>query len=342
MLSRASQIIWWPGLSKDISMTREKCHRCNVEAPSLPRDPPHKKSDPDYPFQFLSADYFEIKGNHYLVTVDRYSNWPIVYWCKTPDAKELVKVFRKIFETYGICDELCTDGGRQFMSTEFQTFLAKWGVRHHQTSSYHPHSNLRAESGVKSVKKIVSENCDRNGNLDTDKFSLAIMQYRNTPCRFLDQSPAQILFSRNLKDGLPHPPESLRLRPEWIKTSYQREQALARKHLASTEFWSRSSKDHGVIPIGSSVAIQNFVGTCKLKWDLPGTVVEQTGPDYYFIKMDGSGRLSKRKRQHLKIIVPFLGSQPGKTVPEVCENDPIRYSKRILEKSKGGGGDRGL
>ena len=82
------------------------------------------------------------------------------------------------------------------------------------------------------------------------------------------------------------------------------------------------------------MAIQNLVGTRKLKWDLSGTVVEQTGPDSYFIKMDGSGRLSKRKRQHLKIIVPFLGSQPGKTVPEVCENDPIRYSKRIFEKSK--------
>ena len=65
----------------------------------------------------------------------------------------MIKIFRKIFETFGICENLTMDGGRQFIAGEFEDFLNRFGVKHHQSSAYTPHSNLRAESAVKSVKK---------------------------------------------------------------------------------------------------------------------------------------------------------------------------------------------
>ena len=114
-------------------------------------------------------------------------------------ASFLVKIFRKFVEEYELCDSLVTDGGRQLTSSEFCDFLRKWGVKPHQTSGYTHHSNLRAETGVQSVKKIVSENTDNLGNLQVDMYELTILQYRNTPCQFSGQSPAQILYNSKLQ-----------------------------------------------------------------------------------------------------------------------------------------------
>ena len=159
---------------------------------------------------------------------------------------------------------------------------------------------------MKSVKKIVSENCSPSGELNTDTFSLALLNYRNTPCRHLGQSPAQILFCRNLKDALPQSKLSLNLRPEWIRTAEWREKALSKKHIASTEVWSRGVRSKDQLKIGESVAVQNMTGKTKHLWSLSGTIVDVSGPDSYWIKLDGSGRLSKRKRQHIKVIIPFI------------------------------------
>ena len=176
---------------------------------------------------------------------------------------------------------------------------------------------MRAETGVKSVKEIVSENCNVSGGLDTDSFSLALLQYRNTPCRYLNQSPAQILFARNLKDGVPCVPGALQLRPEWIKTKEDRERALARKHVAGGELWAWGTKEKNELSIGDVVAVQQKTGRQKNMWTLSGVVVDSDGPHSYWIKLDGSGCLSKRKRQHLKKISPFL-EQLG---TEICHQN---------------------
>ena len=125
---------------------------------------------------------------------------------------------RKVFEIFGVCDQLVADGGKQFASSEFEMFAKRWDMNYHQTSAYQLHSNLQAETGVKSVKKIVMEHCNKKGNLNSDAFSIALLQYRNTSCRYLNQSPAQILCAQRLKDGLPCVPGALKMRQAWIKT----------------------------------------------------------------------------------------------------------------------------
>lgn len=71
---------------------------------------------PEYPFQCLCADFFTYKGNHYLVIVDRYSNWPIVER-SSDGALGLISCLRRTFVTYGIPNELASDGGPEFTAT---------------------------------------------------------------------------------------------------------------------------------------------------------------------------------------------------------------------------------
>ena len=96
--------------------------------------------------------------------------------------------------TYGIPDELSSDGGPEFTAEETKNFLKSWGVSHRTSSVAFPHSNCRAEVGVKTCKRMVTNNTGPNGELDTDRFQRVMLQYRNCPDQNTKMSPAMIVF----------------------------------------------------------------------------------------------------------------------------------------------------
>ncbi|XP_071500939.1 plexin-A4-like [Diadema antillarum] len=114
MCSRAESSIFWPGMTPAITEMRTWCSSCNRMAPSQPAAPPTPPASPAYPFQCIAADYFHFQGHNYLVIVDRYSNWPIVEEAAT-GADGLIIALRRIFVTYGISDELSSDGGPELV-----------------------------------------------------------------------------------------------------------------------------------------------------------------------------------------------------------------------------------
>ena len=54
-------------------------------------------------------------------------------------------------------------------------------TEHRVSSAYHPHSNLRAETAVKSGKRLLLDNTRSDRSPDMDKVTRALMQHRNTP-----------------------------------------------------------------------------------------------------------------------------------------------------------------
>ena len=137
-------------------------------------------------------------------------------------AGELKRLLRIFFVVYGVPEEVATDGAPVYVARETQEFLRTWGVCHRVSSSYFPHSNMRAETGLKSMKRLIGQNTGAGGCLDTDKFTSAILQYRNTPDRDTGVSPAQVLFARNLRDTVPVSKGRLQLQPEWVLTKERR------------------------------------------------------------------------------------------------------------------------
>ena len=113
MTARAESMVYWPGITSDIREIRENCNQCNRNTPSQPRNPPTSPIPVEYPFQCVCTDYFTHKGISYLVIVDRYSNWPLIEK-STDGAAGLVSTLKQVFHTFGIPEELASDGGPEY------------------------------------------------------------------------------------------------------------------------------------------------------------------------------------------------------------------------------------
>ena len=124
MTARADASVFWPGIHPAITQLRLRCSACNKISPSQPNAPPEPLLYPEYPFQCLCADYFSYGGENYLVIVDRYSNWPVVMKAKYGDGcKQLIDVLKAHCATFGIPEELASDGASQFTSADTRKFM---------------------------------------------------------------------------------------------------------------------------------------------------------------------------------------------------------------------------
>jgi hypothetical protein len=305
MTARAETSVFWPGITHDITNIRTSCQACNRMAPSQPSAPPIPPVPTIYPFQCICADYFHHKGRNYLVIVDRYTNWPIVEQA-SDGASGLIGVLRKHFSTYGIAEELASDGGPEFTASSTQKFLTSWGVHHRLSSVAFPHSNCRAEIGVKTVKRMIADNTGPRGEFEVDTFQRAILQYRNCPDTDTKLSPAECLFGRAIRDFIPVLPGRYHPHTTWRETLKLREEALRNRHVKAAERWSEHTKRLPPLIVGDRVRIQNQSGPHPIKWDKTGTVIEVRQYNQYVVKTDGSGRMTTRNRKFLRKFSPVV------------------------------------
>jgi hypothetical protein len=152
---RAMHAVFWLGLYKDLEGVRNSCSYCNKFTPTQAALPPHELLSPDYPFQMIVMDYCSIKGKSWLVCADRFTGWVSTYYFpREAVASDLVRLMKEYFATFGVAEHISSDEGSQFVSSKFVNFLQSWGADCHKISSaYNPHSNLRAETAVKTEKR---------------------------------------------------------------------------------------------------------------------------------------------------------------------------------------------
>ena len=325
MIARVESSVFWPGITTDIKDIRDRCSHCHRNAPSNPSAPAIPPMLPEYPFQCVCADYFSHKGKPYMVLVDRYSNWPIVEKISN-GSTGLITSLKRTFSTFGIPEELASDGGPEFTAADTRKFLQNYGVHHRLSSVAFARSNGRAELGVKTMKRLLTDNTNHNGDLDTNAFQRAILQYRNTPDRETRVSPAMCVFGRQIRDFIPVLPGKYKPHNAWNETLQSRESALCHRHIKACDRLSEHTRRLSPLKVGDHVRIQNQTGPNPLKWDRTGIVVEVRQFDQYVVKIDGSNRPTLRNRKFLRRFIPMRASPQPRSVT-IDMTPPIHIEK---------------
>ena len=218
--------------------------------------------------------------------------------------------------TFSIPDECATDGGPKFTAATTQQFLKEWGAHHRLSSVALPHSNCRAEIGVKTVKRLITNNTDSHGSLDTNALQQAILQYHNTPDPNTKLSPAQCIFGRPIKDFIPILPGHYKPHPTWSDTLAAREEALRNRHMKAVERWSEHTRRLPPLAVGNHVRIQNQTGPHLTKWDKTGIIIKVRQFDQYVVRVDGSGRVTIGNQKYLRKYIPVSQQPPRRTISD--------------------------
>ena len=143
MKSLARSYVWWPGIDKDIMSTVQKCQITIQSTSSPPWEWPTR------PWCRIHIDHASpLIGKLSLIIIDAHSKWIDVLIVNSTSAEATISKIRSIFSTHGLPEQIMSDNGSGFTSSEFEEFLSDNGIKHIRTSPYHPSSNGLAERAV--------------------------------------------------------------------------------------------------------------------------------------------------------------------------------------------------
>ena len=126
---------------------------------------------PEYPWQVLATDLFELKRDHYFLVSDYFSRYLEVVKLTTTSTS-VIQALKMNFSRYGIPEALRSDNCLQYASKEFEKFAKSYGFHHETSSPLYPKSNGLAERMVQTTKRLLSR---------SDDPQLALLTYRATP-----------------------------------------------------------------------------------------------------------------------------------------------------------------
>ena len=317
MLRRARQSVYWPGIDAEVEQKRRQCRVCEANAPSQPAEPLISSPPPQFPFQQVATDLFQLEGHTYIAYADRLSGWlEVEHIPGEATSTRLITSFRRWFTRFGIPMELSCDGGTNLTSHEARRFFSDWCVKLRISSSHYAQSNGRAEAAVKSAKRLLRGNVTRGGSVDTDGAARALLQYLNTPLHDSDASPAQLLTGRQLRDAVPVESSRYLINDRWGRTLRDRERNMTNTAARSSQRHDTRAHALGPLEPGLRVCMQN---PANGRWDRSGTVLELSAPRQYLLRTDGSGRATIRNRRHLRPLTTepqeTQQGQPGAAPP---------------------------
>ena len=287
---RANSSVWWPGLNKEIVNKVQQCAHCEIRRPSQRSEPLQPTPLPERPFQMVGTDICEVKGQQYLVLIDYFSRYIEIAHLPNVTSATVIARLKNIFAHHGIPETVVTDNGRQFTSSEFQTFAKQWNFTHCTSSPYYPTSNGEAERAVQTAKHILEQE---------DPF-LALLTYRATPTGPTRVSPAELAMGRQLRTTLPT--LQTNLDPQQYDKDIIKEND-AKAKMSNKTYYDRR---HGAQTLPELRAGDPVLQKLdhESRWSNPATVLNQVAPRSYLVQNE-SGAQYRRNRRHLRLSQSF-------------------------------------
>ena len=296
----ARDIMFWPGMSAQITDMVSKCSICNTYKKRNCKEPMIGHDIPDRPWQKIATDLFELDGEQYLVLVDYYSSFFEVNKLTSTKSQSVINICKQHFSRLGIPDELCSDNASQYSSAEFKQFSVDYGFKHTTSSPTYPQSNGKAEKAVHIAKTLL-----KKAKADKTDPYLALLDYRNTPLDGLP-SPAQLLMGRRTKTRLPTVDKLLM--PEKMEGMRDRLKANQDKN---KHYYDKGSHTLPTLKPGDTVRVRE-----GKQWR-PAKVIRTTPePRSYVVEADGHQyRRNRRELIRTHEEPPANTEEPIKEIP---------------------------
>ena len=148
-----------------------------------------------------------------------------------------------------------TDNGPQFSSEDFQRFAAEWEFSHITSSPGYPQANGKAESAVKSIKRMLKR-VERAGSDPV----LALLALRNTPMEGRQATPAQLLYSHRCRTLLPIAAQLLQ--PAVVSNARER---LKVNKAKQAKQYNKQAKDLPLLNVDDTIRMQPMNGQSDWK-----------------------------------------------------------------------------
>ena len=251
----------WPKINEQIESICRMCEVCQFQQPSNEKEPMIPHNIPDHPWQCIATDLFDVDGHTYLLTVDRYSKYPLADYIPVPVSSQAVTAkIRAYCAQFGRPDEIMSDNGTQYTGEAFQKFIQEWYIEHVTSSPRYPRSNGFIERHVKHIKPLIKKTKKQKEDIQ-----LALLNIRATPLDAANMlSPAELMFGRKINKLIPHRSgPGPAIQREWL---YNKQQCMKTYH-------DKSSRKTDLSPmfVGQKVRILDKVN----KTWCPATITEK-------------------------------------------------------------------
>uniref|UniRef100_A0A803U0E4 Gypsy retrotransposon integrase-like protein 1 n=1 Tax=Anolis carolinensis TaxID=28377 RepID=A0A803U0E4_ANOCA len=206
--ARIQEKLYWPNMGKEIKAYCQSCQVCQLTGKANDKTKGFIQSVPivTIPFDKMGIDIkgpiskVTKDGNKYILTAKDYATrYPEAVSLKDLQAKTVADGLLNIFARVGFPKEIISDLGTSFMSQLVKELFKGCGIKHRNTTKYHPQSNGLVENFNKTLKQLIKMYAHKNPN-DWDKqLQHLFFAYREVPQESTGYSPFELLFGRKVK-----------------------------------------------------------------------------------------------------------------------------------------------
>ena len=313
-IRRAKDMVYWPGVSKEIRQFVESCDTCASMPDKQSLEPLIMHEIPSRAWEKVATDIFTIDARNYLITVDYFSNFFEIDYLLDTTSETVIAKLKHHFARHGIPDKVVSDGGPQYTSQSFRNFSRKWCFEHVMSSPGNSQSNGCAEAHVKIAKRIM-----RKCLLSKQDPYLGLLNWRNTPTEGLGSSPVQRAFGHRTKTLLPT--TDLVLMPDSnTQHSAPKQKLLKEQKQSKTAEYYMHRKDLKPLNLGDSVTMQPIASGDKI-WK-PATVTKVLDNRTY--EVSRKGKTYRRNRRLLRTTSAVTNADD-----EVSTSSPVKTNVTV-------------
>ncbi|XP_078245873.1 uncharacterized protein LOC144587973 [Pogona vitticeps] len=208
---RITQNFYWPDIGKQI---REFCKKCDVcQRQGNNRDRTKAKLCPlpviDTPFKCIGVDIVgplpkaTKRGNRFILTiVDHATRYPEAIPLTNIETNTVADALVGYMSRMGFASEIITDLGASFTSKLMKRLWQICGIKHKETTAYHPESNGLTEKFSGTLMRMIRAYLAENPNSWDQKLQSLLFAYRSVPQASTGFSPFELLFGRTVKGPL--------------------------------------------------------------------------------------------------------------------------------------------